>query len=591
MSALLIVPQSELTLYNYIPYDVDYQNVRMFKTISEQTNYFNNYQFKKHISDNIVYIRENGTIKIESNYELTKGFNYCRYKNESFQGYIYAFIVDVKYINENVIEMKLQTDVWQTYGFNVRYQKTLIERANITEYLGSSLVPNSFTQSLENEGLEFGEEYDITHTEHISLADSYYLLSSTISLLADGGSETSPKLKGAKGGMFDFCPSMATYYIVDADGSDTSTIRDITIKLQDYPWIAQGVQILTCVPKALINSSNISYEDSKLGFKIGYIKDDSETGVSFVQSFDNIYKYFKERYPRTGKLLQYPYSFVEVTAYNGDMMLIKPQCLQDQELEFCVLNYLSNNPRMVVYPKYYNDNGDNGFDTGLDYLPSDWTAGDFLDNCITISNFPQFPIAINNYNLYMANNANNFAFQKDAIGINATESKVRGALGIASAIPSLLTGNIGGGVGAVMGGIDNLYQGKKNEYLSTQQILAQQNDAKLTPPSLGGQSGGDGFNVSKKITGITLKWKQIKPAYYNRIKNYFIRYGYKLNKFDYPDNYFSLNEELNFVKTNGCKISGNIPTQAILILQNIFDNGVTLWHKDDIGNYTDNWNI
>ena len=69
----------------------------------------------------------------------------------------------------------------------------------------------------------------------------------------------------------------------------------------------------------------------------------------------------------------------------------------------------------------------------------------------------------------------------------------------------------------------------------------------------------------------------INNEYAKIIDNYFSMYGYKVNIVDIPNITGRVN--WNYVKTIGANIEGDIPESDINELKNLFNNGITLWHK------------
>ena len=47
-------------------------------------------------------------------------------------------------------------------------------------------------------------------------------------------------------------------------------------------------------------------------------------------------------------------------------------------------------------------------------------------------------------------------------------------------------------------------------------------------------------------------------------------------------------KSFNYVRTIDCNITGSIPDIYLNKIKEIFNNGVTLWHINDIGNYSAN---
>ena len=68
------------------------------------------------------------------------------------------------------------------------------------------------------------------------------------------------------------------------------------------------------------------------------------------------------------------------------------------------------------------------------------------------------------------------------------------------------------------------------------------------------------------------------------IDDYFTAFGYATNRLKVPN--INSRSSWNFVKTNGATFSGTIMLDDMRKLQAIFDRGVTIWHTNDVGNYS-----
>jgi hypothetical protein len=45
-------------------------------------------------------------------------------------------------------------------------------------------------------------------------------------------------------------------------------------------------------------------------------------------------------------------------------------------------------------------------------------------------------------------------------------------------------------------------------------------------------------------------------------------------------------QHFNFIQTAGANIIGDVPQDNLARLKEIFDKGITLWHTDDVLNYS-----
>lgn len=53
--------------------------------------------------------------------------------DEQTPKYYYAYIVDMEYKNDEVTDVKIETDVFQTWQFDFTYLKSFIERKHVTD--------------------------------------------------------------------------------------------------------------------------------------------------------------------------------------------------------------------------------------------------------------------------------------------------------------------------------------------------------------------------------------------------------------------------------------------------------------------------
>ena len=116
-------------------------------------------------------------------------------------------------------------------------------------------------------------------------------------------------------------------------------------------------------------------------------------------------------------------------------------------------------------------------------------------------------------------------------------------------------------------------------------IHAKVQDAKLTQPTTAGQLGGDAFNLATYRWGIDLKVKMLQPAAMNAIGEYWLRYGYAVNRFGAMPESLSVMEKFTYWKLKETYItSSKCPEAFKQAIRGIFEKGVTVWKNPlDIG--------
>lgn len=259
-----------------------------------------------------------------------------------------------------------------------------------------------------------------------------------------------------------------------------------------------------------------------------------------------------------------------------------------QQVEYNYEDFINNIPvvslvgtvtpscSIMMIPKNYkkNDTSKSGYNWGLSVA--------------------KFPMGSWNSDLYTnwmtAAGVNVLGHQIDAptlMGIKGTIQLITGGIGISrGAKASKLTGGEEGGdmmssgASSIGGGIATMFD-----------AVQQMRQHALTPNAINGQTNsGD----------MTFAYRKMSPTYYNMcvryefaslIDDWFTRFGYKTNKIKLPNqlgrtywNYVQIGMTENIGYSNS---TASVPQDAMELINNIYRNGVTLWHShDNLGNYS-----
>lgn len=115
-----ITPSTNLRLLKN-PNNLSRQNQLTFVDEHAQYTYFNN--LTKLEVDNFTYQRINYTIRYKASIDDIMDYNYCMYQNEAYSNkWFYAYITNMRYINDNTTEISIETDVYQTFQFDITYK-------------------------------------------------------------------------------------------------------------------------------------------------------------------------------------------------------------------------------------------------------------------------------------------------------------------------------------------------------------------------------------------------------------------------------------------------------------------------------------
>lgn len=127
---MAIQPNTNLRLLK-LPFLIDNKNQLTFSNLETQTSYFLGLP---HLEiDNIQYQRKDSIIRYPAHIDSIIEYNYCMYQNENYgDKYFYAFITNMRYVNDGLTEISIQTDVWQSWQFDITFKQSFVEREMIS---------------------------------------------------------------------------------------------------------------------------------------------------------------------------------------------------------------------------------------------------------------------------------------------------------------------------------------------------------------------------------------------------------------------------------------------------------------------------
>lgn len=514
-----ITPQTELKLLK-CPIEEDNRNQIKFNNITAQTSYFNSLPSLD--VDNFTYQRHNGVIRYPSHIDNILNYNYVMYQNEAYSNkWFYAFITDMTYINDNMTEIKIKEDVYQTWQFDLIFKSSFVEREHVND--------DGYGKHTYPENLETGEYISMLSSDFGNFSDSHIVMGTTISPV-DGESVVG-------GGVFGGIYSGVAYYIFQSVNALDNALKTIAeagnsgeiVSLFYCPdWIT-GYATATFSGGIARVSSSVSAEHAG--------------GIAIPLHPTKIGNYT----PKNRKLFTYPYmSYVISNNAGGSVEYHLEDFLNDGSNigEVDIYGTCCPGASIRLIPKNYkidstSDNIDHSNEYGL--------------------NGGKFPIASygnDTYTNWLTQNSVNMGV--GAIG--SIGSIIGGATLMATGVGALAgAGMVAGGIMGVTNQLTSIYEHKFNP------IKAEGNV----------NSGDVTFSSGKLVFSSYLMC--IKEEYAKIIDNYFTMYGYKVNTLKVPN--LTGRRNWNFIKTIGANIEGDVPESAIQEIKNMFNNGVTIWHN------------
>ena len=151
---MTVTPQGELYLCK-TKLENDYKNQFTWDNITSQQTYFNG--TVQNTFSEYTYMKKDSTVTVSANIDDIIGCNYLFYVNKGFTTKTYyCFITGMTYVNENTTRITFETDCYQTWYFEIQYNRCFVEREHVNnDTIGLHTIP---------EGLETGEYVNIDRT-------------------------------------------------------------------------------------------------------------------------------------------------------------------------------------------------------------------------------------------------------------------------------------------------------------------------------------------------------------------------------------------------------------------------------------------
>lgn len=140
------------------PFEIDENNQLTFTDTTAQETYFKSLPYIE--EEECYYQRKDNVIRFPAHIDTILEYNYVMYQNDNYSNkWFYAFITKMEYLNDNTTLITIETDVFQTWQFDIIYKRSFVEREHVNnDTVGLHTIP---------EGLETGE-YIIDSVDHDS---------------------------------------------------------------------------------------------------------------------------------------------------------------------------------------------------------------------------------------------------------------------------------------------------------------------------------------------------------------------------------------------------------------------------------------
>ena len=551
---ITITPQGNVYLCN-VPLEQDYKNQLTFTDSTNQQNYFNSHIVKSY--DNYTYLKKDNVIKVGENIDEIIGCNYLFYRNNGFTNRIYyCFITNKEYINENCTALTIETDVFQTYQFDMNFDYSFVEREHVEDdTVGLHTIP---------EGLETGDYICNSVTSLYSGGNATYtcIAVSSAELPTEMAvNQSTLRYNGIFSGVayVFFDTSNPTYDYLSAGKfinlMDTLGKGDAISSIFLVPTTISGT--LTFTKYTVVDGNNVTREIHACVSPAS----DSATVLGTVSSITSPAT-LNGYTPRNNKLKVYPYNYFYISNNVGSNAEFHYEDFISNTASFKTVGSITPGCSIKCFPLNYNKLQDSSTTPATSYSYNYGIVG---------AKYPMCSWTSDSYLNWLTQNGINIGghyFNAKEVGIFNT---LYGGLktttsNIANAdyrdydepvVPGIVEGIIG--------------------------TMVENYQRDLMPNSSSGSLNSGDVTYSFGKMDIPLYKMSIRYEYAVIIDKFFDLFGYKVNELKIPN--LTSRPYWNFIKTQSCEIHGDIPQEHLSVLKSIFDKGITLWH--DASHYLD----
>lgn len=435
-----------------VPWNNDYRDIVRFASKSALDTYINSRESDGIRIEHLSYIKPNQPVRVNKPINAVINYNYLRASNplqpvpggDKAKNYYY-FINDVRYLSPNATELVLQLDVWQTFGYDVKFGSAFVERGHIG-IANENQFDNYGRDYLSvPEGFDLGGEYrviakrseDIMGLKQVGSSfqtQTDVVVVSTVDLLANPGDVNNPVLVSAGGSFLEFGATGAAMYVWDSVEGFLSFLDSMA----DKPWVTQGIISATLMPKVSRYNSGFAYVPNAPTGMGSYVpKPRKNSYFTNWRNSSEILNAIPTKYRHLKKFLTFPYMGIQLTCYTGNTTVLKPEAWNDPNaLIMERISYTPPGRRVEFTPRKYNSDGRTpenfgGLSNTIVAGVPEWQQtgddyGDYLDVTVGITNFPTMPIVNNGQLGYLAANNSTLNFQRQSAGW-AEEKNLRSA--------------------------------------------------------------------------------------------------------------------------------------------------------------------
>lgn len=551
----LIGPSTTVRVCQSIPLDNTYTDTILFTSKSAQESYFAGKTKKTYSGLTYQRLASNSStwaIFLEDVADYFYDCNYLAFKNGGFGNkWLYAFISDILYINENCTAITFEIDVMQTWLFDFEIKKSFIERMHVAD--------DTISRNVVEEGLNFMQRYEYYKIEPSGLfggtsSDLSKDYSSVVLIATSEDCDQDDELRG--GEMIQNTYQGLKYIAFPIYLNPSACVEALNewLKKMNESGKAGAINSISMVPATGLS---MVQED---GWKY---KAEVLDGVIREQSYEINYTNLDDDYvPKNNKLFCWPYHFFTITTMDGQSYDFKYEDIIESdpipgnaEMKFSFKFAFGPNPTYFMFPQYYMKHENN------------------IDYGVKLTGFPQCNWIYGVWENYYALQDTNISLSMLASALGSANQAASGVMNSSGGSKGSLAASAGmsiaqAGMGALQAG------------LSTFGGLSV---VKSQPDQSRGANNVGGVNYNIETMDFWIIHKRLHWGYVVKIDDYFTKFGYRVNSTGVPN--LHTRKYWNYLKLDQPSVTGNMPVGDMRMIKQILSNGITFWHTTDVGNY------
>lgn len=533
-----IPPTSVIQFFGDLGISPNYENTLYFTTEAAKDAYFSNVPRVAQATQ-VTYTREErGYVRVQIPMSTMIRAGYMRYINPQFENkWFYAFVTSVEYINNEVTQIKFKIDILMTWMGAFQLGQCFIERQHtVNDYIGSNIA---------DEGLDTGE-YITEYRGNTGILSGGWAICLFTSQTATGD-PTDPTPVPATGAIYCGVYSGCQMIVEPATTEGASRINAYLEAITK----SAGSEAIACIMM-------LPYSYAAAAIVSGGTSAPFSVDIPIPKPYSDVAGYI----PRNKKLFTYPYKCLSVYNSEGNSVDYKYEffnTLPDQQSTgVCTFNMktlISSNPLIALYPLNYKGQA-------VAY-----------DEQIDMRHFTTCNYAIDTWKAY-------YAMNKSTIDYDKASAPIMGGLGIGMGLVGMATSAGIGNVGGFFSGVSQIASSAD----SIGRTMAKHQDYERMPNVSKGVANND-LMTADQTKDFYFEEKCITKNYAMMLDDYFTMFGYAIRQVATPN--MNARPYFTYVKTIGCTVHGNIPSEDGSIIESIFDKGVRFWKNHaNIGNYS-----